>query len=105
MDDLISRSALLEDIEQTVVFTGRAGVPNAEIRGANKITDRIKAAPAVDLDSLRARAIWRDKAMTVPGAHGQTYRRYGCTRCKAKVKTKTNYCPRCGAKMEVSEDE
>lgn len=46
--DLISRSALLEDIEETVVFSVKDGQPSAEIRGANKITDRIKAAPAVD---------------------------------------------------------
>ena len=48
MNDLISRSALLADIEETVVFSVKDGQPSAEIRGANKITDRIKNAPAVD---------------------------------------------------------
>jgi len=47
MSDLISRSALMKDIGDTVVFSVRNG-PSAEIRGANKILDRIKAAPAVD---------------------------------------------------------
>lgn len=46
--DLISRSALLADIEESVVFSVKNGQPSAEIRGANKITDRIKAAAAVD---------------------------------------------------------
>lgn len=46
--DLISRSALLADIEESVVFSVKNGQPSAEIRGANKITDRIKAAPAVE---------------------------------------------------------
>lgn len=47
-DDLISKSALLADIEESIVFSVKNGQPSAEIRGANKITDRIKAAPAVD---------------------------------------------------------
>ena len=48
MDDLISRSALLADIEESVVFSGRSGETSAEMRGAHKVVDRIKAAPAVD---------------------------------------------------------
>ena len=54
MDDLISRSALLADIEESVVFSVKAGQPSAEIRGANKITDRIKVAPAVDAVEVEA---------------------------------------------------
>lgn len=51
-DDLISRSALLANIEESVVFSVKAGQPSAEIRGANKITSRIKAAPAVDAEKV-----------------------------------------------------
>ena len=47
-DELISRKALLEDIEETVIFTVQKDVQSAEMRGANKVIDRIKAAPAVD---------------------------------------------------------
>lgn len=47
MADLIYRDALLADIAESVVFSGRTS-RNAEIRGANKIIDRIKAAPTVD---------------------------------------------------------
>lgn len=47
-DELISRQALLKDVEETVVFSARPDKPSAEIRGANKILDRIKAAPSVD---------------------------------------------------------
>ena len=50
--DLIDRSALLEDVEESVVFTVREGVQSAEIRGANKIIARIKAAPAVDAEKV-----------------------------------------------------
>lgn len=52
MDDLIYQSALLADIEESVVFSVKAGQPSAEIRGANKITNRIKAAPAVDAEKV-----------------------------------------------------
>lgn len=46
-NDLISRSALLDDIEDTVVISAR-NTKSAELRGAHKVVDRIKAAPAVD---------------------------------------------------------
>ena len=47
MADLIDRDALLADIAATVVFSGRTAI-NAGIHGANKIIDRIKAAPTVE---------------------------------------------------------
>ena len=47
MADLIDRVALFADIDETVVYSGRISA-NAEMRGANKIVDRIKAAKAVD---------------------------------------------------------
>ena len=47
-NDLICRSALLVDIRESVVFSGRSGETSAEMRGAHKVTDRIKVAPAVD---------------------------------------------------------
>lgn len=46
-NDLISRSALLADIEDTVVISAR-NTKSAEMRGIHKVTDRIKTAPAVD---------------------------------------------------------
>ena len=47
MADLIDCDALMADIATSVVFSGRTS-RNAEMRGANKIIDRIKAAPTVD---------------------------------------------------------
>ena len=46
-NDLISRSALLSDIEDTVVVSAR-NTKSAEMRGIHKVTNRIKAAPTVD---------------------------------------------------------
>lgn len=49
--EYIDREGLLFDIGQTVIFTVRSGVklPTAEMRGANKVIDRIKSAPAADV--------------------------------------------------------
>ena len=55
MADLIDRNALLADIAASVVFSGRQS-HNAEIVGANKIIERIKAAPTVDaVETVRCR--------------------------------------------------
>lgn len=43
----IDREALLHDIEQSVVYTARGKITSAEMRGARKIIERIKCAPAV----------------------------------------------------------
>ena len=44
---LICKEDLLKDIEDTVLFSGRADHVSAEIRGANKVVDRIKVAPEI----------------------------------------------------------
>lgn len=49
MAEYIEREALLKDISESVVFTVRGDSPSLEIRGANKVTDRIKSAPAADV--------------------------------------------------------
>ena len=46
--DLIDRAALLADIDEAIIISGRLGETNAEMRGANKVTHRIKVAKAVD---------------------------------------------------------
>ena len=48
MDECIEREALLHDIEQSVVYTARGKITSAEMRGAHKIIERIKCAPAVE---------------------------------------------------------
>lgn len=49
MAEYIDREALLHDIEQSVVYTAREKITSAEMRGAHKIIERIKCAPAVDV--------------------------------------------------------
>ena len=48
MAEYINREELLKDIEDSVRFSTRNGV-SAELRGAHKIVDRIRSAPACDV--------------------------------------------------------
>lgn len=48
MAEYIDREALLHDIEQSVVYTVREKITSAEMRGARKVIERIKCAPAVE---------------------------------------------------------
>ena len=48
MAKYIDREALLHDIEQSVVYTARGKITSAEMRGAHKIIECIKCAPAVE---------------------------------------------------------
>ena len=45
----IDKDLLLKDISESVVFTVRNAETSPELRGARKIIDRIKNAPAADV--------------------------------------------------------
>lgn len=49
MAKYIELEALFNDIEESVVFTTRPDRISLELRGANKIIDRINRAPSVDV--------------------------------------------------------
>ena len=51
MPEYINREALMEGIGETVLFSVRGGTktPTPEMRGANKVIDRIKSAPVADV--------------------------------------------------------
>ena len=103
MAEYIEREALLEDISETVLFSVRGGakLPTPEMRGANKVIDRIKSAPTADVVEVRhERFEWGYK-------NGQ----YGiwCTNCGAGwvdsenaewIAHEHDFCPKCGAKMD-----
>jgi hypothetical protein len=44
----IDKDKLLQDIGETVIFSGKPDIVSAESRGARKVVDRIAAAPTVD---------------------------------------------------------
>ena len=107
MAEYIEREALLQDIGETVLFSVRGGakLPTPEMRGSNKVIDRIKSAPTADVVEVR---------------HGEwfftEYKYFSCSECgesyyngcdstfEAKERLRKgeyhNYCPNCGAKMD-----
>lgn len=74
MAEYIEREALLKDISESVVFTVRSDKPSLEIRGANKVIDRIKLAPTADVvEVVRCKDCEHFKAYSDPlkGFYGQ----------------------------------
>lgn len=68
------------------------------------VLSAVETAPTVSPDEARGVGEWISKTMSVPNGHGQTYNRWGCSVCKAKFKSRTNYCPNCGARMGGVQD-
>lgn len=126
----IDREALLHDIEQSVVYTAREKITSAEMRGAHKIIERIKCAPAVEPIYIHEPTKSEFKRMAVQMGyvqvvHGQWewfdedtgtpitgYERewgWRCSRCKHELpddyddpdyRPMLDYCPYCGAIMD-----
>jgi hypothetical protein len=76
MAEYIDREALLHDIEQSVVYTVREKITSAEMRGAHKVIERIKCAPAVEPIYIHEPTKSEFKRMAVqqgyaPAAHGR----------------------------------
>ena len=126
MAEYIEREALLHDIEQSVVYTVRGKITSAEMRGAHKIIERIKCAPAVEPIYIHEPTKSEFKRMAVqmdyvPVVHGRwdDSGRYTfpsgntavrCTNCGCAL-TESEYRlnnwndgPVCGARMDGGED-
>ena len=90
MSEYIEREALLQYISETVLFSVRGGaeLPTPEMRGANKVIDRIKSAKAADVVEVR-HGYWKDN-------HNGTFT---CSVCGGQS-SKMDWCGRCGAKMD-----
>ena len=101
MPEYIERSELLEDIAESVVHTVRVGYPSPEVRGANKVIDRIKSAPVADVVEVK-RGEWKEH-------FAYDCWHYDCPFCDFGFATKIrqeetpNYCENCGAKMDLEE--
>lgn len=96
MVEYIDREVLLKDIEESVVFTVRSDKPSLEIRGANKIIDRLKVAPTADVVEVRY-GEWKGCECSVCGKVSPTV--HLDVENEYKIR-KTPYCPNCGAKMD-----
>lgn len=95
MSDYISREAALE-LLKLIEYK------ESSINFAGTMIRELQDMPAADVAPVR-HGRWKYQTMTVPGGRGQTYYRYSCSVCKQKEKTRTIYCPNCGAKMEETE--
>lgn len=96
----IDRDLLLKDIDESVVFSVRSGKTSPEIRGANKIIDRIKNAPTADVVEVK-RGEWKNKPIA-------GYSNIRCSVCNSVFTSQTgkwNYCPNCGAIMNGGKEE
>lgn len=117
MAEYIEREALLQDIEQSVVYTARGKITSAEMRGAHKIIERIKCAPAVEpiyiheptKSEFKRMAVQMGYVQVVHGRWdiiGETKTRRICSKCRWDVPEYGkfySYCPNCGAKMDGAE--
>jgi hypothetical protein len=127
----IDREALLHDIEQSVVYTARGKITSAEMRGAHKIIERIKCAPAVEPIYIHEPTKSEFKRMAAQLGYEQVvHGRWECVyddstgetdvTCSHCKNTRTvngcfvstdgkscyfedDYCPNCGAKMDGAE--
>ena len=99
--EYIDREVLMEDIGENVIFTVRGGaeLPTAEMRGANKVIDRIKNQPIVSVPEVK-HGEW---VLVKPRRRGRnaTYKCTCCGKLRSSYYDVQNweYCP-CGAKME-----
>ena len=101
MAEYIEREALLQDIGETVLFSVRGGakLPTPEMRGSNKVIDRIKSAPTADVVEVR-HGEW------IMGVDIADYEYGTCSVCGYDERDAfptgrtPNYCPNCGAKMD-----
>ena len=105
MAEYINREELLKDIEDSVRFSTRNGV-SAELRGAHKITDCIRSAPAADVVEV-VHGEWIithdfDDNYEAMRPLGRVVRCSVCGYPTGHVKTK--FCPNCGAKMDEKGD-
>jgi hypothetical protein len=104
-NDLISRSALLDDIN----FDRRAAKVHPQEmcerfeRFCDYAEDLVEQTPAVDAEVVR-HGRWYQKRMSVPKGKGQTYLVWACSLCHKHEKKRSDYCPNCGAKMMENRD-
>ena len=88
MNDLISRQEAIEATWFEPSYTDPLNV-------LTEVRDRLKALPSAQPKRIRGR--WVEK----PHVHGVAY----CSLCDYELHTNdTNFCPNCGAKMEVGEN-
>lgn len=99
--EYIEREALLDDIDKTVLFDVRTKIRNLEIRGANKVINRIKAQPTADVQEVRhGEWIKSNEHINFDNGKVAEWTNFYCSECDAPNTFPTKCCPECGAKMD-----
>ncbi len=94
MRELIDKQALLEDIETTVLLSGKPVQILKEMCAAHEVISRIKAAPAVDVVEMK-HGKW------IQGLDGSCM----CSECSKVIRYEIDrHCPGCGAKMDLKDE-
>ena len=95
MDDLISRQAAIKYLMTNMNWYDEDGYESDDDYKRECITELINGVPSAQPERIRGR--WIEK----PHVHGVAY----CSLCDYELHTNdTNFCPNCGAKMEVGEN-
>ena len=97
MNDLISRQAAIDVIDAVFpVDPMKSEYAQGIACGAALAKTYVEQLPSAQPERIRGR--WIEK----PHVHGVAY----CSLCDYELHTNdTNFCPNCGAKMEVGENE
>ena len=101
MPRYIDADVILTKFDKTLQLAGNDGA----IAALKFCKEIVRKAPTISTDDLRGVGRW----VRISGFHlDHEYHpaRYQCDQCKHFVDSgdDRNYCPNCGAKMEVSED-
>ena len=95
MSDLISRQAAIKYLMTNMNWYDEDGYESDDDYKRECITELINGVPSAQPERIRGR--WIEK----PHVHGVAY----CSLCDYELHTNdTNFCPNCGAKMEVGEN-
>lgn len=103
MAEYIEREALLEDIENTLVFSGRPDRQNPKQMGARLVVQRIRCVPAADVAPV-VHGRWikptkiGNRAFDIPHCSA-------CDGVPCGVDENTKYRPNCGATMDLEVDD
>ena len=93
---LIDKDKLLE----SMVWRDDKGM----ILSIDDVLDTIENNPTIDPESLRPTAHWECLGEAEALQLGSKYAASYCSRCRGRVRCRSNYCPHCGAKMEDESD-
>lgn len=98
---VICKEDLLADIEETVVFSGRVSHVSAEMRGANKVIERIRVAPTISESVVESQGckFCKSKTFDAVGLDDDYGVYFSTGYSRPPEHEKFRFCPNCGKKL------